>query len=162
MNRVRLAILLGAAGVLAIAGPATGQGVSDGGEAEGAGGQRQPIALQDPPMCRGRAVTITGSDKNDDLPHITGTAGADVIAAGNGNDIVFAKGSDDVVCGGPGRDEIIGGRGEDVLAGEGGGDFLFGSGDKDKLLGGKGGDFLKGGKGKDTLKGGRGKDREVR
>ncbi len=88
--------------------------------------------------CKGKAVTVLGSDANETL---RGTSGADVILANGGNDKTSAKRGNDVVCGGAGNDVLRGGSGND------------------KLLGQAGKDTGKGGSGKDTFRGGPGKDK---
>lgn len=90
-------------------------------------------------LCKGKAVTIPGTDGNDVLK---GTAGVDVMIGGNGNDKLFGKKGNDVICGGKGNDVLRGGAGNDIL------------------LGGPGKDIGKGGAGtKDLFKGGPGKDK---
>jgi hypothetical protein len=88
--------------------------------------------------CKGKAVTILGSD-SDEL--LKGTSGVDVILANGGNDTISAKKGNDVVCGGAGNDVLRGGSGND------------------KLLGQAGNDTGKGGSGVDTFKGGPGQDK---
>ncbi len=66
------------------------------------------------PTCKGRAVTILGTDGND---HLRGTDKKDVILALGGDDRVDGRGGKDVICGGAGRDLIQGGPGDDKLFG---------------------------------------------
>jgi len=98
------------------------------------------------PTCRGEAVTLLGTEGDDEL---RGTRGEDVIAALGGRDTVRSFGGEDLICGGAGRDRLIGGSGDDDL---------FGQGGKDKLKGKRGFDRLRGGKGKDNCIGGTGND----
>jgi hypothetical protein len=84
--------------------------------------------------CLGLEATIVGTARSD---VIHGTAGRDVIVAGDGNDRVFGEAGFDVICGGPGRDRLIGGRGEDRLFGNRGKDILRGGDGFDRLDGGK-------------------------
>jgi len=73
---------------------------------------------------------------------INGTAGDDIIHAGNGDDIVYA---------GDGNDTIYGGNGKDTLYGEAGNDTIDGGNGKDTLIGGEGDDTLTGGNGSDQF-----------
>jgi len=80
---------------------------------------------------------------------LVGTAGADVIHAGDGRDEVRAAAGDDL---------IDGGRGADLLQGEDGADILVGGAGRDQLFGGQGNDRLRGDAGNDQLDGGTGDD----
>jgi Tol biopolymer transport system component len=93
------------------------------------------------PICKGRPATIAGGLANDS---ITGTPGADVIAALAGNDKVKAAGGNDIVCGGDGDDTLKGNGGKDKLFGEAGKDKLKGGGGKDRCVGAAGKDKAKG------------------
>ena len=73
---------------------------------------------------------------------VYGTAGNDIIFAGNAGQIVYGLGGDDLICGGNGKDTLYGGAGNDVL---------FGGNGKDTLYGGSGRDYLHGNNGKDTM-----------
>ena len=84
--------------------------------------------------CKGRPVTIAGSDGVDDL---NGTPGRDVIAGLGGRDKITGLESRDLVCGGGGSDVLRGGKGKDKLYGQGGKDKLSGGGGKDRCVGGK-------------------------
>ena len=108
--------------------------------------------------CAGKLTTIVGTDGNDT---ITGTAEADVMAAGTGADLIRGLAGNDVICSGAGRDTTVGGKGKDLLLGEAGKDTLKGGAGKDKLKGGPAADMLEGGAGKDKLKGGPGKDVQI-
>ncbi len=126
-----LVLALGAATV--VPSPATGTGVT----------------------CGGQAATIVGTH-GDDVLH--GTAGPDVIVAMGGADVIYAKGGDDVVCGRDGVDVVYGGPGRDVLIGGGKGDELNGGAGNDVIRGGAGHDHITGGRGADTLRGNAGSD----
>jgi Ca2+-binding RTX toxin-like protein len=92
-----------------------------------------------PVSCRGKQVTIVGSDRAD---RITGTRRADVIMGVGGNDKLSGLAGNDLICGGAGKDTLKGGKGNDKLYGQAG---------KDTLKGGRGKDKLKGGASKDEL-----------
>lgn len=115
-----------------------------GGKGDGGSGGR---GSGDPPRCKGREVTITGTRGDD---RIEGTRGSDVILARGGDDRIRARGGHDVVCAGGGADEVRGGPG---------GDRIRGSRGRDLLRGGRGGDRIDGGARRDTCRGGRGKNR---
>lgn len=108
--------------------------------------------------CRGRAVTIVGTNGRD---VIRGTARADVIMAGRGDDVILARGGNDVVCGGGGRDRIFGGRGHDRLFGGPGNDRIDGQAGNDRIAGGSGRDLLLGRTGNDRMWGQAGNDRLI-
>ncbi len=76
-----------------------------------------------PPACLGVVATIIGTP---DPEVINGTAGNDVILAGNGDDTVNGLGGNDIICGGNGNDTINGGDGNDLLDGGPGNDALRG------------------------------------
>lgn len=99
-------------------------------------------------LCGAKAVTIAGTDGND---NITGTAGNDVIHGLDGDDVIDGIGGDDVVCGGRGNDTLTGGDGDDMLSGGIGNDILIGGIGKDILLGGSGDDSIDGGDGINTV-----------
>jgi Ca2+-binding RTX toxin-like protein len=67
-------------------------------------------------ICRGMPATIVDTPGGHT---INGTAGNDVIAAGDGDDTVNGMGGNDVICGEDDNDTINGGQGNDV---EDGGD----------------------------------------
>ena len=108
-----------------------------------------------PPLCRGKAVTITGGNGAD---VINGTPGDDVIWSGNGNDSIWGHGGNDVICGGNGDDLIEAGDGNDEVEGELGADVVKGGDGNDLLMGGEGADTLDGGKAQDTCVGGKGEN----
>ena len=65
-----------------------------------------PAVTAAAPTCKGRPVTILGTDGADNL---RGTNKRDVILALDGDDRVDGRGGNDVICGGAGRDLIKGG-----------------------------------------------------
>jgi Ca2+-binding RTX toxin-like protein len=91
------------------------------------------------PKCKGRAVTILGTDEDDVLK---GSNQRDVILALGGDDRVEGRGGNDVICGGSGRDLIKGGPGHDKIFG--GADGRDGAGDMvgDVVQGGPGDDLI--------------------
>lgn len=105
--------------------------------------------------CRGKPVTITGTNGSD---IIKGTDGADVIAGRGGNDTIRGRGGDDIICGGNGNDRIFGGTGDDTLIGEGGADEIWGNAGDDIIRGSSGDDILHGDLGADFVLGGNGAD----
>ena len=116
------------------------------------------------PQCAGKAVTILGTEANDD---VTGTDQRDVISTLGGDDSVKALGGKDSVCGKSGNDVlkgkadddlIKGGGGRDTGKGGGGDDEIKGGPKRDRLRGGSGNDLLAGGGGKDSCRGGEGAD----
>lgn len=100
------------------------------------------------PTCRGREVTILGTDGDD---YLVGTAGPDVIHGLGGHDLIAGLRGNDVLCGGEGHDVLIGGEGNDALFGDEGNDVLLGGNGNDGLHGGAGHDSLSGGNGNDRL-----------
>jgi Ca2+-binding RTX toxin-like protein len=110
--------------------------------------------------CWGVEATIVGTIGSDVL---NGTAGPDVIVAGDGDDTINGLDGDDLICGGNGGDVINGGDGDDALYGftEGhgpsdAGDAINGDAGDDFINGGSGDDALSGGPGNDQLAGGEG------
>ncbi len=92
----------------------------------------------------------------DDVDHLLGTSGNDIIWALGGHDWVGTNGGNDVVYGGNGNDTIEGGAGNEHLYGNvasGGADGA------DKISAGDGMDYVQGNAGNDTLDGGAGADR---
>jgi Ca2+-binding RTX toxin-like protein len=67
-----------------------------------------------PASCNGADATIVGTVGND---IIAGTAGDDVIFAGDGNDTIDGRAGNDLVCGGDGEDVIDGGADDDRVYG---------------------------------------------
>jgi Ca2+-binding RTX toxin-like protein len=80
---------------------------------------------------------------------LVGTAGDDIITAGNNGTLIFGLGGNDTIHGGNGEDCLVGGDGEDQLYGEHGKDVLLGGANDDHLYGGEGKDYLDGGAGTD-------------
>ncbi|AFY51151.1 hypothetical protein Nos7524_5434 [Nostoc sp. PCC 7524] len=101
--------------------------------------------------------TIQGTSLKDILK---GTAGDDVIDAGDGNDYLMGNAGNDILDGGTGNDYLFGGAGDDILIGGAGAgfDLLYGNDGNDTLDGGEGNDNLDGGTGNDSLVGGTGND----
>lgn len=91
--------------------------------------------------CKGRPITILGSEGDDVL---TGTKGRDVIQALGGDDVISTKGGQDRVCAGKGNDKVRAGGRNDLVLGEGGKDTINGGpGKRDKCVGGPGKDRLR-------------------
>jgi Ca2+-binding RTX toxin-like protein len=116
---------------------------------------------------------IFGTAGNDAA--LAGSAGLDVIGAGDGNDAVDARGGDDQISGGAGADTLQGGAGADIVVGgnqgevtndpgtvrPGGadlGDVIEGGESDDLIFGNEGNDTIAGGAGADTIAGGGGND----
>jgi Ca2+-binding RTX toxin-like protein len=93
---------------------------------------------------------------------LTGTAGDDTLAGGNGYDTLYGLGGNDTLSGGHWVDVLYGDDGNDTLYGgsnpPGTTDMLYGGNGADTLYGGTGDDTLEGGNGADTLIGGLGQD----
>ena len=66
------------------------------------------------PKCKGREVTILGTDAAETL---RGTNKRDVILGLDGDDRIDGRGGNDVICGGAGRDLVKGGPGHDKIFG---------------------------------------------
>jgi Ca2+-binding RTX toxin-like protein len=134
-----------------------------------------------PPTCFGVPATLVGTNLSETL---NGTAGDDVIIAGDGadtinggggNDRLCGEGGNDVINGGDGADDVLGGSGSDTIDGgadndvlvgnpgggsnDDGGDTIRGAGGDDLLDGWFGDDLLDGGPGDDQLRGEAGTDR---
>ena len=73
---------------------------------------------------------------------VRGTAGDDVLDAGNGRQILVGLAGDDLLRGGNHDDCLLGGAGADRLEGGNGRDLLFGQQGADALDGGTGQDLL--------------------
>jgi Ca2+-binding RTX toxin-like protein len=97
------------------------------------------------PKCKGRAVTILGTDKADTL---RGTNQRDVILALDGDDRVDGRGGNDVICGGSGRDQLLGGSGQDKIFGGADGRSQTRNQDGVRLMVG---DVVQGGPGDDLI-----------
>lgn len=112
----------------------------------------------------------TGSDINNALRNIIGTAGDDTIAVFqydsgdatlyglDGNDTLTGAAGNDTIDGGDGDDVLYGGLGDDVLIGGNGNDTLYGEDGNNTLIGAAGDDILSGGSGSNTFNGGTGND----
>ena len=123
MKKLRSSVALAvAAGVLAIAAPASAQ--------EEAGFAQACFVQIEPPAD----VNVIVSDD----PIIIGTDGPDYICAGPSNNRISALAGDDIVLGGGGDDVIFGRSGKDSLYGQDGNDTLRGHIGTDKLDGGAG------------------------
>ena len=118
-----------------------------------------------PATCQGVTPTAFGTVGSDT---INGTAGDDVIIAGEGNDTVNGGGGNDRICADEGNDTVNGGGGNDVVFGGPESDIVQGGPGNDVLLGNQGGgdtddvgDTINGGTGTDTLDGWVGDDRLI-
>lgn len=89
---------------------------------------------------------------------LVGTAGDDVIIAGNGGALVFGLGGNDTLRGGNGKDCLVGGDGDDIAVGGNGRDVLLGGAGNDALHGESDDDVVAGGNGRDLIDGGAGSD----
>jgi Ca2+-binding RTX toxin-like protein len=91
--------------------------------------------------CKGKPVTILGSDGDDEL---TGTKRKDVVQGLGGDDVITTGAGNDRVCAGSGNDNVKAGGGDDLLLGQGGRDTLNGGpGNQDTCVGGAGKDRIK-------------------
>ena len=97
------------------------------------------------PKCKGREVTILGTDEGETL---RGTNKRDVILALDGDDRIDGRGGKDVICGGAGRDLIKGGPGHDKIFGGGDGRSEQRNPDGVRLMVG---DVVQGGPGDDLI-----------
>jgi Ca2+-binding RTX toxin-like protein len=104
-----------------------------------------PAVTAAAPACKGRAVTILGTDGDDNL---RGTNKRDVVLALGGDDRIDGRGGNDVICGGSGRDLIQGGSGADKIFGGADGRSTQLSPDGVPLLVG---DVVQGGPGDDLI-----------
>ena len=117
----------------------------------------QPLVL----VCEGAVVTVdlaAGERPTSGNDVILGTAGPDVINAGDGADIICALGGDDIINAGNGADTVFAGFGDDTIQAGQGRDAVFGGAGDDFISGGKGKDVLNGGFGRDDLRGNEGTD----
>ena len=97
------------------------------------------------PKCKGRTVTILGTEDADTL---RGSNQRDVILALGGDDRVDGRGGNDVICGGAGRDLVKGGPGHDKIFGGGDGRSDRRNPDGVRLMVG---DVVQGGPGDDLI-----------
>lgn len=102
-----------------------------------------------------RGEVIDGSGGNGP---ISGTAGNDLVTAGDGNNAVFGGAGNDIIDGGDGNDLLFGGDHDDQLTAGSGNNFLSGGDGDDRLQAGAGNDLLTGDAGNDFLGGGDGND----
>lgn len=96
-------------------------------------------------------VTLWKHHVTDGDDVVTGTAGADTIAAGSGNDRVTGGLGVDTLYGNDGNDFIDAGAGNDTLDGGAGNDKLYGGAGNDGMTFSGGIDTVSGGAGFDTL-----------
>ena len=94
--------------------------------------------------------TLIGGDGSDT---ITGSAGNELINAGDGADSVIAGDGNDTVLGGDGNDIIDAGTGDDSIDAGDGNDSVTGSDGVDTLSGDDGADTIDGGAGNDVING---------
>lgn len=94
--------------------------------------------------------TLLGGDGADT---ITGSAGNELINAGDGADSVIAGDGNDTVLGGDGKDIIDGGTGDDSIDAGDGNDSVTGSDGVDTISGADGADTIDGGAGNDVING---------
>ncbi|MBX9750064.1 MAG: hypothetical protein K5Q68_10660 [Roseococcus sp.] len=99
-------------------------------------------------------ATASGTIRNDDLPGILGTSGANSLPGTNGQDVISGEGGNDRLSGLGGNDWLLGGSGLDTLDGGQGADRMEGgdeddtyvvdhAGDTTVELGGGGNDLVK-------------------
>jgi RHS repeat-associated protein len=106
-------------------------------------------------LCAGKAATLVGSDRGDQL---NGTPGDDVIAGLGGGDVINGMGGNDTICGGDGNDVISAGDGDDTINGENGNDSITADAGNDNVNGDAGDDVVSGDLGDDYVFGGDGRD----
>jgi Ca2+-binding RTX toxin-like protein len=102
-------------------------------------------ASAEAPKCKGRAVTILGTDGADLLK---GSNQKDVISALGGDDRIDGRGGNDIICGGSGRDLVKGGPGHDKIFGGADGRSTQRNDDGVRLMVG---DVVQGGPGDDLI-----------
>ncbi|MGD1902517.1 MAG: hypothetical protein ACFB9N_09790 [Geitlerinemataceae cyanobacterium] len=106
-------------------------------------------------MAGQHADSVRGDFGNDT---IAGYFGNDLLEGNEGHDLIFGNAGEDCIYGGTGNDVIHGGRDNDGIFGGAGNDIALGDRDNDYLHGGAGDDTLAGNAGADTLTGGDGND----
>ena len=99
-------------------------------------------------------VIINTADATD----IIGTAGDDLVLAGDQNNDVRLLDGDDILLAGLGNDYSEGGRGNDIMSGGSGADILAGDNGSDVVVGNAGADLLNGDNGDDAMIDGLGSD----
>jgi len=98
--------------------------------------------------CNGQAATHVGTAFDD---AVTGTAGDDVVALGDGDDTFDGDDGDDLVCAGDGDKTINGGAGDDVITTGNGDNIVNGDEGDDTITTGTGDDTINGGEGDDII-----------
>ncbi|MFT4453604.1 peroxidase family protein [Pseudomonas sp. RTCS2] len=102
----------------------------------------------------------TGPDTNylhytgEDHVVLGGTAGADIIIAGEGDDTLYGDGGNDLLEGGAGNDAVLGGAGDDIITDSFGDNRLEGNDGNDVIVAGSmlvGGNLILGGNGQDFI-----------
>ncbi|NOY97926.1 MAG: calcium-binding protein, partial [Chloroflexi bacterium] len=104
------------------------------------------------------AGTATGTAGIQNIQHIIGGSGDDVLTGDAADNQISGLAGADTINGGAGVDTLLGGDGNDVLHGGDGNDTLSGNAGADQLFGDAGDDLLDGNQGDDTLNGGLGND----
>ena len=89
---------------------------------------------------------------------LVGTAGPDLLIAGDGGDILKGKDGNDCLIGGISNDELLGQQGQDIIFGGLGDDIIKGGAEDDIINGGAGNDTIYGNAGHDTISGDDGDD----
>ncbi|KIC82811.1 peroxidase family protein [Pseudomonas sp. C5pp] len=102
----------------------------------------------------------TGPDTNylhytgEDHVVLGGTAGADIIIAGEGDDTLYGDGGNDLLEGGAGNDAVLGGAGDDIITDSFGDNRLEGNDGNDVIVAGSmlaAGNLILGGNGQDFI-----------
>ncbi|WP_223462319.1 peroxidase family protein [Pseudomonas sp. A-R-26] len=109
-----------------------------------------PLVIRDNPNTVGpdtNYLQYTGED------HVVlgGTAGNDILVAGDGDDTLWGDAGNDRLEGGYGNDEIEGGDGDDIITDMGGDDVIHGEAGNDVIHGGNGINIILGGAGNDFI-----------
>ena len=114
-----------------------------------------PLVIRDDPNTVGpdtHYLQYTGED------HVVlgGTAGNDILVAGDGDDTLYGDGGNDRLEGGFGNDTLLGGDGDDILTDAGGDDRIEGGEGNDviqagNMMAGGVGNLILGGGGKDFI-----------
>ena len=105
--------------------------------------------------CRGKPVTIRGTNKADRL---IGTPGNDVIAGFEGNDFIDGRGGNDTICAGSGNDTIVTRSGRDFVDGGKGNDRINAGDGNNKVIDKYGNNHITAGGGADAIYTGPGND----
>src|SRR5207245_2301202 len=109
-----------------------------------------PLVIRDNPATIGpdtNYLQYTGED------HVVlgGTAGDDILIAGDGDDTLYGDAGNDRLEGGYGNDQIEGGDGDDIITDMGGDDTIHGGAGNDVIHGGNGENLILGGDGNDFI-----------